>query len=197
MRGVRVKCQVWKGCGWPPPCLHAHTCGPREAGEGSLDEFSASHYPLDFSPRPPSLAPRPPLSVSLSPCHSPSFTLSIFHQLHPNYSCHFKLNCCNRIAAFPLKSADCCQRWWKWRLFPSANFQVCVMGGKEESAGWLPPLLWNVSHQRLREALKWGLLAVVFQTFPSSVSPCEFPACASQAHFLFISSPRCCSEFLL
>lgn len=141
MRGVRVKCQVWKGCGSPPRRLHAHTCGPREAGEGFLDEFSASHYPLDFSPRPPSLAPRPPLSVSLSPCHSPSFTLSIFHQLHPNYWCHFKLNCCNRIAAFPLKSPDCCQPWWKRRLFPSANFQVCVMGGKEESAGWLPPLL--------------------------------------------------------
>lgn len=116
--------------------IHTHIQGQR-GREGILHQ--------DFCL---TLSPQLLLSSSLFNCspslyHSPSFTL-FFHPLHPNYWCHCKLNCCKWIAAFPLNSPDCYLVWWKWRLFPSANFKVCVMGGTEENAGWLPSLLWNV-----------------------------------------------------
>lgn len=109
---------------------HTHIHGH---GEGIL----CSIFSLILSPQ---LLLSSSLLTPLSLCHSPSFTLSIFHPLHPNYWCHCKLNCCNRIAAFPLNSPNRHLLQWKWSLFPSANFQVCVMGDREENAGWLPPL---------------------------------------------------------
>lgn len=153
MRGVRVKCQVWKGRGWPPWSLHTHTL--QRGREGTLCWI----FCLILSPQ------LLLFSLSLSATLH-SFTLSIFHPLLPNYWCHCKLNCCNRIAAFPLNSLDRYLLQWKWRLFPSANFQVCVMAGTEENAGWLPPLLWNVFHQRLRDALKFRLSPLYFKHSP-------------------------------
>lgn len=114
---------------------YAHTHW--EVERGSSAQSSVSYYPLNFSSPSRSIAP-------LSLCHSPSFALPIFHPLHPNYWCHCKLNCCSRVVTFPLKSPNRYLSWWKWRLFPSANFLVCVIGGTEENAGWLPPLLRNV-----------------------------------------------------
>lgn len=132
MRGVRVKCQVWKGCGWLPWSLRTHTL---RGWEGIL----CSIFSLILSPQ---------LLFSFS-LHSSSLSHLVlpsqfFHPLHPNYWCHCKLNCCSRVVTFPLKSPNRYLSWWKWRLFPSANFQVCVIGGTEENAGWLPPLLRNV-----------------------------------------------------
>lgn len=191
MRGVRVKCQVWKGCGWPPWSRHAHICGRREAEEGFFADFSASYYPLHFSSHPYSLTLS--FSLSLPSWRSPSFTLSIFHPLHPNYWCHSKLDCYNWMAAFPLKSPNSLPTQWKQGLFPSANFQVCVMGGKEENAGWLPPLLWNVFTKGWERLWSFGSSPLYFKHSPLlflSVS-------TSQTHFLFISFLCSCSEFLL
>lgn len=165
-----------------PTHTHTHTHGELE--RGSSVQSSASYYPLNFSSPPRSLTP-------LSLCHSPTFTLSIFHPLHPNYWCHCKLNCCNRIAALPPNSPGRYLLQWKWRLFPSANFQVCVMGGTWENAGWLPPLLWNVFTKGYERLWSWdsrpcvsNILLLCFSVWVL----CE----DSPARFLFIFVFSCC-----
>jgi len=165
-RGVRVKCQVWKGRGQPPWHTHTHMhTHIMDKERGSSAESSASYYPLNFSPRsltPLSLAFSLSLSffLSFSLCHSPTITLSISPPLHPNYWSHCKLDCCNQIAASPLQ--------WKRRLFPPANFPVCVMEGRRRWGGRrvASSTVLKCFHQRLREALKLRLLPLYFKHSP-------------------------------
>ena len=185
MRGVRVKCQVWKGCGWLSRS-HTHRRRHGEVERWSSTNCTIPYYPLNFSSAPHFLVP--------SSLHSPSCALSIFHPLHLNYWCHCKLNCGSRLEAFTPNSSNHHLLQWKWRIFSSANLQVCVIGGREENAGWLPSLLWNVFIKGSMRLWSLDSRPCISNSLLICLSLCVLCKHFSP-HVLFIHLSCCCSNW--